>query len=169
MPKSSKRTRRVAVDQDVRRLQIPMHDQIPVRIGDRRTDIEEEADDGPGIERSFAAPGVDTFALDQRHRQPGSAIIEHAGIEQSDDIRVIEAGQDRLFAQKAFATVAGQGAHRQEFERCDLGGFANRAFRAVDNGHSAAADFLDDIPVADACRRRLGTNECTIENAGISM
>src|SRR3546814_1050744 len=96
------------------------------------------------------APAVDALAVDQRHGQPAGTVLGHARIDQGGDVGMVEAGEDRGFAAKAFAARGAERAEGQDLHRCLLARHALLAPGAVDHGHAAAAELGVERPVAEA-------------------
>jgi hypothetical protein len=97
MLKSSSLTCPLAVDQDVRRLQIAMNDQVGVRVRHRRLHVEKQPDPLFDAEAFFVAIAVDVTAVDVLEHQVGLAGRRHAGVDQPRDVRMSEPRENGAF------------------------------------------------------------------------
>ena len=87
--------------QDVGRLEVPVHDEIAVRVLDGLGHHEKELQ-APGERQPVSvAVAVNRFALDQLHREERAAVIRRAAVEQLGDGWMIERGEDRSLLPEA--------------------------------------------------------------------
>ena len=109
--------RTVIRDQHVRRLDIPMHDQVRMRMRDRGEHIEKQSQTPLHVKPPAVTIVVDPFTLDEVQDQVRLARRRDACVDQSRDVRMREPGQDIAFA--AEALLAGLPDQRgvQELDR----------------------------------------------------
>jgi len=77
-------------NQDIRRLQIAMDDQLAVRVFDSRTDQQKYFEALAEAELFSLAPCVERQAVDILHHQVGRTVLQHAAIEKTGNARVIQ-------------------------------------------------------------------------------
>ena len=80
--------------QDVRWLQIPVNDQIGMRILNRGTDLAKQLQPLGGREPLRIAELIERFALDEFHHEIRPPIPRRAAVQQPRDVRVIQSRQD---------------------------------------------------------------------------
>ena len=127
-----------------------MDDQAAVRGGYRPGHLQEQLHGGARVQRMFVTPAADVHAINQRHGQPGRAVLGDAGVEQADDVRVPQAREDSRFALEALGTVPAQRCDGQYLEGNFLIDGAIHATCTIDHGHAAATEFAADFPVTQA-------------------
>ncbi len=90
MPKSSNRTWPSARDENVAGLQVAVHDQPRVRVGDRRGHLQQQPE--PVARSATPAAGSTRrwLAIDVLHREVGPALPVDAGVVQARDVRMFE-------------------------------------------------------------------------------
>jgi hypothetical protein len=135
--------RAVAVDQDVRGLDVTMDEATGVRLVERLAYLGHEAHSRLGLKRAVALEQLAQVGpLDVAHRQVHPA-VGLAEIEDSDDVGMAQAGGDRRLAQKAppEAIVVRQlvGKHLQRDPLAPL-----LLLGQVDGATGALANELDD-------------------------
>ena len=114
MPKSSKRTSS-AGDQDVRRLQVAVHDQVRVRVADRVAGLQEQREALRQRRLPLRCPVGDRFAVDVFQREVGLAVLGGAGVEQARDVGVFQPRQDLPLAGETQAQVRSARPGRSSF------------------------------------------------------
>ena len=82
--------------------EVPMQDQLGMRVRDRGEYVLEQSHARFQIERPTLAPAADRFALDVIQHQIGLTHLGNAGIDESRDVRVGQATEGVAFAPKAF-------------------------------------------------------------------
>src|SRR6185503_10131428 len=87
--------------EDVRRLEIAMDDEIAVSVRDCREHLEEQADALLDAETALFAILIDALAAHVFQNEVRLATGLDAGIEQTRDVRMLQAGQHAPFARKA--------------------------------------------------------------------
>ena len=145
----------VAIDQQVGRLEVAMHDQVAMRITHRVQHLQEQHHALAQAEAARIAPSVDGFAIDALHHEIRFAVGADAAIEQGGDVGMLQAGQDLPFAQETFARDRRIGARADQLERGLLRVRAVTAFDRMHRAHAAAADGADDLPRADRTADRM--------------
>jgi len=129
----------VGGDQDIARLQVAMHDQIPVQIGGGRADLEEQCDLLPHAQTR--GKNVDGFAIDVFHGQKRLAARQMAGIQHASDVRVSQRCEYLPFLEEPLALRVAR-ARRKQFHGQALGDFAVGAFGQINHAHAAASDHV---------------------------
>ena len=81
--------------QDVRRLDVAVHDHGPVGVGHRPGGVDEQPQPLLHPQPVLVAESVDGEALDVLHRQKGPAVIGDSTVEVSCDTGVVERREDR--------------------------------------------------------------------------
>ena len=102
--------------EDVRRFQVPMQDQLGMRVRDRGEYVLEQSHARFQIERPTLAPAADRFTLDVIQHQIGLTHLGNTGIDESCDVRVGQATEGVAFTPKAFDAA---GTEEREIEQLD--------------------------------------------------
>ena len=71
-----------------------MHDQSAMGVGHRPAQAREQGQSRLQIDRYLCAPVAQAHAFHVFHREPGTAPVVDATIQQAGDIRVLQAGQE---------------------------------------------------------------------------
>ena len=95
----------VAVDEDVRRLEIAMDDQVGVRVGHSRQHVEKHTYPRLDAECPGVTPAIDAIAFHVFQHEIGLASRRHAGIDQMCDVGVLQPRQNRAFAPESLAAA----------------------------------------------------------------
>ena len=135
----------VAVEQDVLRLEVRMHDAFRVAVGERRSDLAVDAEDGFRIQRL----GGDAFrerhaVADEVHYQVGASVVEDPVFDGAYDVRMVERFGKPGFGEETFGEgfPVGAGDDVEKLRGTDRA--AGRMDDLEDRAHSAASDFADD-------------------------
>ena len=130
----------VMPDQDVRGLEIPVHDQVGVGVSYRLQHVEKQPDTRFDTELAAIAVAVDVVALNVLEDEIGLSGLRYSGIDQFGDIRVRQTAENDAFALESF--LAGSPDQR-EFEKLHRY-FSLKprvvSFRQPDAAHTALAD-----------------------------
>jgi len=139
----------VFVEQDVRRLHVPVHDAAPVGVAERVGDLADNAEDRVGGETRVAPqPLLQGHAAHERHDEEGDPV---AGVEivHADDVGVVERGAERGLAAEALVPhpagghLGGEHLHSHDVTERAMAG-------AEDGAHAAdAGEAQHFVPVAD--------------------
>lgn len=137
----------VGGDEDVGGLQVAVNDQLLVSGMNGGTNLAKEMEARGGIE---GAAGIEQgLAVEPLHDEVAAAIGD-AAVQELDDVRVRESGQDLAFAEEhAFGIAGGEGSG-DHFERDFLIEFTVIAAGAVDDAHAALGDAAGDAVGAKA-------------------
>ena len=130
----------VAADEHVGRLEVAVHDQVGVRVGDGLQDIEEQAQPGLDAERVLGAVAVDALTVDVLDDEIRLARLRHPGIDEVGDVGMGQPGQEVAFAPEAL--LAGR-SHQRQVQQLDRRApfeAAVAAFGQPDAAHPALAD-----------------------------
>ena len=103
--------------EDVRRLQVAVHDQVGVGVRDRRLDVEKEADARLDAEPLLVAEAIDVTAGDVFEHQVRLAGARDAGVDQPGDVRMGEAREEGAFALEALLAAAADQRGVQQLQR----------------------------------------------------
>ena len=95
-----------AGDEHVGWLDVAVHDEVGVRVRDRREYLEEQAQACVDAEAPLVAVAIDVRALHVLEDEIGGANRRHPGVEQPRDARMGEPGEDACFSREALATGA---------------------------------------------------------------
>ena len=82
--------RAIVGHQDVRRLEVPVDDEVAVGVLHGVAHVEEEFQSSLDRQATRVAVSVDRFSLDVLHREPGQSVRSHAPVEEASDVRVLE-------------------------------------------------------------------------------
>src|SRR2546428_1570321 len=157
-------------DQDVLRLEVAMHDSVLVHVLQRLADLLRDGERASGGQRMLLLHELaQALALHQLHRHVHPALV--AGLEELDDVGVIEPLPDLLFALEALE----ENHVALELEVRDLerdGSAAGGVLRLEDRGHPAPGDELGDLVlielVADGYFAHRATGKWEDTSSGLS-
>ena len=135
--------------QEVRRLEIAMHDEIAMCRLDGARDLDDQADPLLDAELRAIAVEIDRDAFDVLEHEVGQATAIDSAIEQVRDVGMVEPGEDPALLFEAANGLGGARGARQHFERGALLEAAVGPGDEIDQPHAAAADRLHDRPGAD--------------------
>jgi hypothetical protein len=144
--------RAVGGDEDVRRLQVAVHDQVLVRVLHRIADRREQAQAGAQVQFPFTAVVGDRPSLDVFQDEVGNARRRQAAVDQARDVRVLQMREDLPFLAEALQQA--EGGVGQQFDRDALFEMAVGALGQQHDAHAAAPEFAHDAPHADAVAER---------------
>ena len=142
------------VDQDIRRLDVAMHDQRAMRRFDRFADGNEQAQTSIHAQLARVAPAHDVVAFDVFHREPGHAFGGEAAVDQPGDGGMFQACKDAPFAAEARLFLRVAQADAQQLQRDLLDEAVDLAFGTIDAAAAAFADQTADAVGTDLRRRR---------------
>ncbi len=134
----------------VGRLEIPVHDEVGVRVRDGRQDVEEQADAGLDAKRPIVAVLVDVPAGDVLEHQVRLSGARDAGVDQPGNVGMREAGKDGPFPLEAFSAGASDQLGVEQLDRRLTFESAVVPRRQPHAAHAAAADRLHQGVGADA-------------------
>ncbi len=144
-------------DQDVRRLQIGVNDQLAVGILDHRTNIEKQPQ--PRLEVEVGRRDIlgHRLPLDMVHDQK-RPVLPRPAIKDAADPDMVEPREDASFEEEAFLQAERRQPAAHQLDRHRLRKQAVVAFAAQHHAHAAAAEHPGDRKGADAVGRaiRLG-------------
>src|SRR6185437_879316 len=106
--------RAVARHEDVARLDVPMNDQVRVRVADGRQDIQEEPQPRLHVERMAGAVGIDRLTFHVLQGQIRLAAFEESRIEQPCNVGMVESRQQQAFQLEALLSGAPEPGRLQE-------------------------------------------------------
>ncbi len=138
----------VAGDDDVRRLDVAMDDEVAMRVRQRAGHPQHQAQPAFHIGQVVAAEIGDRDAFDVFHREERRAVVGFATIDQLRDVRVSQAGKDFLFLAESVAQAGVRGQH--QLDRDLLFEAAIDAMREIDRAHAARAQQFVEHEGADA-------------------
>ena len=153
----------VARHEDVGRLEIPMHHQVAVSVGDGPADGTEEIEAAPQVESSSGAVEVQGQALHVLHREVGVPVLGRASVDQAGDRGMLESGQDAAFPTETLDEERRPGPSAEQLERHLLEVHVVVPPRTVHGAHATTPDLGRDGVGADPppdevgalCRRPL--------------
>ena len=130
----------VVPDQDVRRLEVPVHNRIGVRMGDRVQHVEKQPDTRFDIEPVLIAVIVDVVALDVLENEIGLSDRRYACVEQLGDVRMGQTAEDHALP---LESVLAAPPNERDFEK--LNRYFSResrvvSFREPDAPHATLTD-----------------------------
>ena len=131
-------------DEDVRGLDVPMHEALLVGGVQGLRDLLEQVDRAAGIERAaFAQELREVGPLDVAHGEEEGAVLV-SRLEDRDDVRVVEGGGDPRLAEEALAEAAVLGELGRDHLERDLAP-ERQLLGAVNRTHAPAADERLDL------------------------
>ncbi len=154
MPKSSSFAFAVGSDQNVRRFDVAMDDELPVSELHRCADIAEQRDAFFDAQLALRGVAQQRFAVDIFHREIRTSIVGDAAVEQARDVRMFETRENLALAQEARLHRVGIHAALDDFQRGALFELSVGAFGEQHDAHAAAAEFAQHAPRTDTCLRR---------------
>ena len=138
-------------DEDVVRLDVPVHHEILVGVLDRHRDLEEQAD--AFIDRESLAIAVlrHGHAIDELHRQPRAAVLHLPAVDEAGDGRVVEGREHLAFEFEAPDDLLVGHRSRDDLHRDPLAESTLDAEGLPDLAEAAATDrdLALDLEVAD--------------------
>ena len=135
--------------QDIRWLQVAVHDQTLMRVLHGGQHLQHQAQSLADGKAPRVAIGIDALAFDQFHRQIRRAVTADSAVEQHGDIRMAQGSQDLALAAEALACSLRIHADADQLERGVLRVRAVGARGTIHRAHAAATEDLDNAPVAD--------------------
>src|SRR4030095_14972147 len=146
--------RAVFSHQDVARLEVPVDDQLAMRVLDGGTNVAEEFE--LLVERKLTpvAIGGHLFARDNPHNKISLPPYGRAAVEQASDVRMIERSQYLPLAQESFAHKIRFHAGLDEFDGDSLSEFVVVAHGFIHRAHAAASDQARQAIWTDALARK---------------
>jgi hypothetical protein len=135
--------------QDVRGLEIAVHDQAAMRRGDGLRHLDDESN--PPVDREAVgfAKGIDGGAIDELHHQEGAPPLVRAAVEETADVGVLQAREDPALAVEALLRLAVRERQRQHLQGHLLFEGPVVALGEVHRRHPAAGDLPDDAVGAE--------------------
>jgi hypothetical protein len=137
-------------DQDVGGLEVAVHDQVAMCVGDGCTDLQRQAQAGAHIERVRIAIARDRAAFDILEREVRRTVVRDAAVMQLGDMRMDEAREEFAFAQEALAHLGTDEIAAHTLERHALDEIAVLAFGQVDAAHATLAEQAQQAVGTDA-------------------
>jgi hypothetical protein len=141
----------VADEQQVRRLDVAVHEPVTVRLAERACDLDPERDGLRDVERAAREPLRERLAVDPIHREPQPAVVRAAVADVADDVRMCDLREHAALALEARGGVRVD--VRQHLQR-DVASVAAIP-RAVHGPHPAFGGahrdhepLVDDVPPA---------------------
>jgi hypothetical protein len=138
---------------DVARLEIPMNDQLAMRVLDRRAQREEEPEPLRDREHAIRAVGVQRLALDVFHHQIRQTFGRAATVQKPRDVGMIERGEDLPLASEAPDRLLVSETDPDQLESAAL---AEVALHALGQPHGAHAALTDRVQQPPGSEHRAG-------------
>ena len=110
MPKSSSLTSAIHADEHIGRLDIPVHDQVRVRVGDGLQHVEKQTDARLDPERVLVAVAVDGLTVHVLEDEVRLARCRYTRIDEASDVRVRHLGEKIAFAPESLLAGAAHSA-----------------------------------------------------------
>jgi len=130
----------IHADEHIGRLDISMHDQVGVRVGDRLQHVEKQANARLDPLRLLVTVAVDGLTVDVLENEVRLAHGRYARIDEASDVRVRHLCEKIAFAPESLLAVA---PHQRDVQQLDGHApfeAAITALRQPDAAHSALAD-----------------------------
>ena len=133
-----------------------MDQPFPVGVVERFAGLAHQAQRLRHGERALAGePLAQGLAVHVRHdvERPGRRLVGGAGVEQGEDVGVLEPGQDLDLEQEALGGLAGDDLRAQDLDRD--GAVVLAVAREIDHRHAAPTQLtVDGVAVANGDRAR---------------
>ncbi len=124
---------------------------------DRGDDLIEYLQPVVETEGTFPAIAVDRHAVNVFHCQIWNAVVRRPGVEEACDVRVRQAGQDRLLTFKIAPDRRGVQFAAKHLDRHLLIKITRVALGQINGAHSACAEFTRNaVPSDRPSRKRIG-------------
>ena len=136
----------VVAYQDVRRLEIPVYDQVGVRVGNGLDHLEKQPDARFDTEPVLVAVAVDVVALYVLEDQVRLSGPRHSRIDQSGDIRMCQTAENDAFAMKSLLGASSDQRDLEKLHRYFSLESRVVSFREPNAAHPTLAN-LGDQPV----------------------
>jgi hypothetical protein len=136
-------------DQDVRRLEVAVDDELRVGVRHRARDLQEQAQPLGQRQAALEAVGIDAPAVDMFQRQPRLAVGRDPGFVQARDVRVLQRGQDLALARQSLGQAGAPPGAVRQLERHLAALQQVGPLGQPDAAHAAAAQFPDQAVGAD--------------------
>ncbi len=128
-----------------------MDDAVAMRVLEPVRDLAHELECGVHRQPPVALePSAQRFTFDVRHHVPQQP-VHAAGVEQGQDMRMLERRGDANLLQKSFCTYGSGQFFAQHLDGDEA--MVPHVAREIDNGHAAVPDLAPDGVPADECRR----------------
>ncbi len=132
--------RPLAGDEDVRRLEVAVHDEVAMRVANRVTHVEEQSQALANRKLAVVAIAIDRLALDVLHHEVRPAVLRHAAVDEPRDAGMLEACKDLTLGDESVEHVLGIETAADELDRHVLAVLIVVARREIDRAHAAASD-----------------------------
>src|SRR5262249_21753884 len=106
----------IGTDQDVGWLDIPMHDQVGMRVTYRGQDIQEELQTAPDIQFVVIAVSIEGGSFNILQHQIRLTRLSDAGIEDARDVRVCQLCKHSPLTAEALLSAAAHESNVQQFD-----------------------------------------------------
>ncbi len=130
----------IVADEDVRRLDVAVDDQVGVGVRHRRQHLQEQLDSRLEVEPVLVAIGIDGLPLDVFEHQVGLAVDRDSGVDEVGDVGMGEPGEKAAFALESLLGRASEKRHVEELYRRAPLEAAITPPRHPDRAHAAPAD-----------------------------
>lgn len=139
--------RAVFCDQNVRRLQITMNDEMLMRVLHGGADLPKKLQAFAHVELLLLAILIQRQPFDVFHHEVRSPVFGCAAVEQTRDVRMVQIGQNLPFVLEAALQFFAAGAHQLDGDL--LLELIVSAFGQPDRAHSAVRDFVAQLICAE--------------------
>ncbi len=136
-------------DKNIRRFDIAMHNQAAVRHLDGAAYVGEQTQTLRHIQIAFVRVARDGNAVDEFHDEKRNAGVGDAAVDQTRDMRMVEAGEHLAFALEQALLEFGIQSAAQYFDRHLLAKIHADALGEKHRGHAALAEFAHKTKAAD--------------------
>ena len=142
--------------ENVGRLEVAVHDEIPMRVLHRGADVAEQVQPRLDGQPAIVAVAVDVLAVDVLHREPGEPVGGDAAVEQPRDSGVVEAGEDLPLVEEPLkSTSVVPSPSRQHLERDVLAVLIVRPAGEIHGSHPARSQLATNAVRPERRHRRV--------------
>ena len=133
----------VMADQNIRGLEIPVHDQVRVRVGDGQQHVEKQPDTRLDTKPVLVAVAVDVVALNVLEDEVRLSCARYPGLDQFGDIRMGQAPENVAFALESLLFCPADQGDFEKFHRYFSLKSRVVSFRQPDAAHAPLPDLCD--------------------------
>lgn len=147
------RSLRRAAEQHVFGFQVAVHDQLCMHVLERVAEVDQMAEHRVAVDAVPGEAREQRQAVEQFHHEPGFALRGGAAIEDLDHVRVPDPRQQRALGREQRVEFRSHAVAARDLERDFVFELAVVARSAIDLGHAAVADALDQAIASDPFAR----------------
>ena len=149
----------IVSDQDITRLQIPMHHQMLVSVTNRVDDAAKQFNALADVEFPLVAPAMNRLAVNELHHEVRPSLFRHAGVEQLGNIGMIQQSENFTLLLEPGDDEGRVGRGQNQLD----GGLPVERFVGslgeIDAAHATAPDLANEGVATEVAAFQLGRGE----------